>query len=120
MTDLQTVLACRRMLEDLRQRAEELAILEKSRDLAPETAREMDRIIARCREQLAALRRELPELVSRSTLILGRLDYKERRVMMLYYVSGATLREAAQALRLGVRTVQKLKKAGLEALGKGD
>ncbi|MBQ2700428.1 MAG: hypothetical protein IJF65_04635 [Clostridia bacterium] len=116
MNDLETVMACRTHLEGIRQRAEEMEIMQKSLQMVPEAAGEMAQIIDHCQKALDEMRREFPGLVSRSTLILKRLPYKERRVLMLYYVSGATLREVAQTLKCGIRTVQKLKKAGLDRL----
>lgn len=118
MNDLEAVKACRSCLESIRERQEELELLEHSRALVPEAGEEMSRIVSRCRREMEAQRQKFPALVSKATLILAGLGYRERRVMMLYYVSGCTLRETARALNCGVRTVQKLKKAGLENLAR--
>ncbi|MBQ8535788.1 MAG: hypothetical protein IJ461_00050 [Clostridia bacterium] len=116
MSDLEAVKICRSIQEDIRQRADELELLNKSREQLPEAEAVMAQAIARCQNELDGLRRELPVMVSRCIRILDGVPYKERRVLMLYYVSGATLREVAQTLKCGIRTVQKLKKAGLDRL----
>lgn len=116
MSDLGAVIVCRTTQEEIRQRADELEILKKSREQLPEADDVMAQAIERCQRELEGLRCRLPGLVGRSIRALERVPYKERRVLMLYYVSGLTLREVAQTLNCGVRTVQKLKKAGLERL----
>lgn len=116
MSDIETVVLCRDRMEALRSLGQDLDILRKRQTLLPEANEELQQVIDKTEAALNASRQELPDLVVKALGVLQRLPYRERRVLMLYYVTGASLKEISEDMHYALRSVQKIKKAGLDKL----
>jgi len=116
VSDVELVMMCRDRLIDMRRRTEEIELLKRSREQLPEASAYLDETIREAEGTLRSMRREFPVLVGRAMDALKRLPRQERRVMMLYYVVGLSLKEITNEVHYSVRHVQKMKKAGLDML----
>ena len=116
MSDVELVMMCRDRLKDMRRRTEEIDLLKRSRAQLPEAGAYLDETIQAAEGTLRSLRKEFPVLVARAMDVLQRLPRKERRVLMLYYVTGLSLKEVSNEVHYSTRHVQKIKQAGLNKL----